>query len=188
MGLICSLSNDDDTTPSVATRREYHHHGSGAGGSASTLTLSNTLLKETGIIRNLVSFTSVPQTSRLLITCTEFYMAEGVILQKLPTTCDISSSGPWTGAGDECNEFKFYFKNCRQHANSRWLEWFDTLGVKELKLPKSMTDEEMLIMFRSGRFSKLQTLNLGFCTNITDASVMEVVRGCSNLQYWVPAI
>ena len=40
------------------------------------LTLANVLLKEKGFFHNLVSFTSVTQTSRLLTTCTELYTAE----------------------------------------------------------------------------------------------------------------
>ena len=31
--------------------------------------------------------------------------------------------------------------------NSRWVKWLDTSEVEELKLPTSVTDEEMLIMF-----------------------------------------
>ena len=83
-------------------------HESGGGGVASTpTTLAHLLLILKFLPRkfchSLVSFTSVPQTSRLLITCTELYTAEKVVLQKLPKVCDMSSS--WRGDG---NEFKLY--------------------------------------------------------------------------------
>ena len=173
--------------------------GGGDGGSAPT-TLAHVLLILKFLPRkfchSLVSFTSVPQTSRLLITCTELYTAEKVILQKLPTVCNMKRG---------CNEFKLYSAMVGT-PDSRWLEWLDTSGVEELKLPQRVTDEEMLIMFdaagglsfdgkggggggggggeREGgkRFSKLRTLYLRYCYSITDASVMEVARRCSNLQ------
>ena len=129
------------------------------------------------MIYNLVSFTSVPQTSRLLITCTELYTAKKVVLQKVPKVCDMSSS--WRGDG---NEFKLYGAIVVRAPNSRWLGWLDTSGVEELKLPQRVTDEEMLIMFGGERFSELQSLNLKSYSSITDASVLEVARRCSNLQ------
>ena len=122
---------------------------------------------------------------------------------RLPTVCDMTSYSQYEG-------FKMYRLMVRS-PNSCWLEWLATTGVKELKLPMSMTDEEMLIMFgatgaavteplmgggggggggggKGGegeggkRFSKLRTLNLRGCENITDARVSEVARRCSNLQ------
>ena len=140
--------------------------------------LGRVFLREKGLIFNLVSFTSVPQTSRLMTTCKELYTAEKVVLQKLPKVCDMSSSS-WRGDG---NEFKLYGAIVVRVPNSRWLGWLNTSEVEELKLPRSVTDEEMLIMFGGERFSNLQTLGLTSCRNITDASVMEVARRCSNLQ------
>ena len=145
-------------------------------------TLADVLFKKTVIIRRIISFTSVPQTSRLLITCKELYMAAQQVaftypmvafnVQKLPTVCDMRG-------GDGLKMYRLMVRTL----NSRWLEWLDTSEVKELKLPTSVTDEEMLIMFGGGkRFSELRTLGLGGCENITDASLSEVGRGCSNLQ------
>ena len=119
-------------------------------GNGSVPTLADVLRKRGRIIRNLVAFTSVPQTSRLLITCTELYTGEKVVLQKLPKVCDMSSR--WDRDG---NEFKLYGAMLRV-PNSRWLEWLDTSGVEELRLPSSVTDEEMLIMFGGGRFSGVE--------------------------------
>ena len=120
----------------------------------------------------------MPQTSRLLITCKELYTAEKVVLQKLPKVCDMTS-----GHGLKM------FRLMVGVPNSRWIEWLNTSGVEELKLPadykqfpRSVTDEEMLIMFGGERLSNLQSLDLRYCKNITDASVMEVARQCSNLQ------
>ena len=155
-----------------------HESGGGGGGSGSVQTmLGHVFLREKGLIFNLVSFTSVPQTSRLLTTCTELYTAKNVILQKVPKVCDMTSR--WRGDG---NEFKLYGAIVVRAPNSRWLGWLDTSGVEELKLPQRVTDEEMLIMFGGERFSELQSLKLSYCDNITDASVLEVARRCSNLQ------
>ena len=145
-----------------------HESGGGGGGSGSVQTmLGHVFLREKGLIFNLVSFTSVPQTSRLLTTCTELYTAEKVVLQKLPKVCDMSSSR-W---GEDGNEFKLYGAIVVRAPNSRWLGWLDTSGVEELKLPQRVTDEEMLIMFGGERFSELQSLILLNCSKITDASV-----------------
>ena len=79
-------------------------------------------------------------------------MKEKIVLQKLPKVCDMTSY-------PQGNELKL-FRLMVGVPNSRWLEWLDTSGVEELKLPTSVTDEEMLIMFSGERFSKLRTLNL----------------------------
>ena len=79
------------------------------------------------------------------------------------------------------NRFQIYLAMMGT-SNSRWLEWLNTSEVKELKLPRSVTEEKMLIMFCGKRFSELKTLNLYGCQNITDASLSKVARGCSNLQ------
>ena len=142
-------------------------------------TLDNALLKETGIIRSLVSFTTVTQTLRLLAASKNFRAVnnEDVFRNyKLPTVCHMTSS--WRGASEE---FKMY-RAMVQTPNSQWLEWLDASGVKELKLPPGVTDEEMLIMFDNKKFSTLQTLNLCNCRNITGAGLAQVARSCSNLQ------
>ena len=149
--------------------------GGGGSGSAPTLApiLANALLKETGIARNLISFTSVPQTFRLLLTCKELHGASMDVFSnhKLPMVCYMNGVG---------NGFKMY--RAMVGLNSRWLEWFDTSGVEVLSLGESVTDEEMSVMFGGKRFSELQTLNLSRCGDITDASVLEVARQCANLQ------
>jgi len=158
--------------------QQTDHEGGGGGGGSAPTTLAHVLLILKFLPRkfchSLVSFTSVPQTSRLLITCTELYTAKKVVLQKLPVVCDKLVFDPF-------REFKLYRLTVRV-PNSRWFEWLDTSGVEELKLPTSVKDEEMLIMFSGERFSELRTLNLWCCFNITDASVLEVARRCSNLQ------
>jgi len=224
--------------------------GDGGGGSAPTTPLVKALLKEKGIIRKVVEWTSVSQTLRLLMTCKELLAAEKDVFEKhkLPVVCNMKrGSNNWLGVVEEGNEFKLY-RAIVGTPNSPWLKWLDTSEVEELILPTSgsigaavtattpwsvpppshVMDEEMLIMFgaasssshgfnfegegRGKRFSKLRTLNvsgdllnpsritdtsvmevarqcsnlqslnLGYCENVTDASVMEVARRCSNLQ------
>jgi hypothetical protein len=193
--------------------QKTHHEGGGGGGgsAASTTPLVKALLKEKGILRKIVEITSVSQTLRLIMSCKELLAAEKDVFEnhKLPVVCDMTRG---------CNKL---FRAMVGTPNSRWVKWLDTLAVEELKLPTSVTDEEMLIMFdaagglsfdgggggggrgRGGgkggggggeegeegegdeggkRFSKLRTLHLWSCFNITDASVLEVARRCSSLQ------
>ena len=174
-------SNKAQTTP----------HG---GGGSAPPTLVKALLKEAAFLRNLVEMTSVPQTFLLLMTCKELLAAEKDVFEKhkLPVVCKM---------GRGCNEFKL-FRAMVGTPNSRWVKWLNTSEVEELNLPRSVTDEEMLILFDAAgglsfdgggggggggeeggkRFSELQELDLGMCSNITDASVLEVARRCSNLQ------
>ena len=126
-------------TSGGSNKTQNTDHEGGGGGSAAQTTLAHVLLREKGLIYNLVSFTSVPQTSRLLTTCTELYTAEKVVLHKLPKVCDMSSSRWGKPRG---NEFKLYGAIVVRAPNSRWLGWLDTSGVEELKLPQRVTDEE----------------------------------------------
>ena len=160
--------------------QKTHHEGGGGGGGSAPPTLVKALLKEAAFLRNLVEMTSVPQTFRLLTTCKELLAVEKDVFEKhkLPVVCDMMSS---SFGRDEGNGFKLY-RAMVGTPNSRWMEWLDTSGVEELILPSSVTDEEMLIMFSGERFSELRTLNLCGCSNITDTSVLEVARRCSNLQ------
>ena len=171
------MASDGGGSSNKAQKMDHESGGGGGGGGSVQTMLGHVFLREKGLIFNLVSFTSVPQTSLLLTTCTELYTAEKVVLHKLPKVCDMSSS-----YGRDGTEFKLYGAIVVRAPNSRWLGWLDTSGVEELKLPQRVTDEEMLIMFGGERFSELQTLNLFYCSNITDASVLEVARRCSNLQ------
>ena len=192
-------------------KTDHESGGGGGGGSASTTPLVKTLLKENGVIRKIVEITSVSQTLRLLMTCKELHAVEKDVFEKhkLPVVCNMQRGDEDSPEG---NEFKLY-RAMVETPNSRWVKWLDTSEVEELKLPDSVTDEEMLIMFdaagglsfdgggggggggggkgggegegegeRGKRFSKLRTLGLVLCRNITDASVLEVARRCSNLQ------
>ena len=131
------------SSKSGSNKTQKTHHegetGGGGGSAASTTPLVKTLLKEKGILRKIVEITSVSQTLRLLMTCKELLTAEKDVFEnhKLPVVCDMKRG---------CNEFKL-FRAMVGTPNSRWLKWLDTSEVEELKLPESVTDEEMLIMF-----------------------------------------
>ena len=173
---LCSLVN---ATMSKSTTSESSSNKAQKTNANAAPTLDNALLKETGIIRSLVSFTTVTQTLRLLAASKNFHAVNNADVfrnYKLPTVCHMISS--WRGPSEE---FKMYRAMVRT-PNSQWLEWLDTSGVKELKMPPGITDEEMLIIFDNKRFSKLQTLNLCNCRNITGASLAQVTKNCSNLQ------
>ena len=156
-------------------------YGRGDSGDNKVLTLIDVFFIKTKskstlrnkIVRNIASFALVPATFRLLLTCKEMLVAEEKIFQglQLPTICDMRR-------GDGLKMYHLMVST----PNSRWLIWLATSKVKSLLLPRSVTDEEMLIMFGGvGRFSELQTLNLSCCRNITDASLTRVARGWSNL-------
>ena len=137
-------------------------------------TLDTVLFKETGIIRSIVSFTSVTQTLRLLATSQNFHMVDHADVfrnYKLPAVCHMNRA---------CDGFKLYRAMVRK-PNSQWLEWLDTSGVKELRMPRAITDKEMLSMFDDKRFSNLQTLNLEYCTYITGASLARVSTNLQSL-------
>ena len=178
-------SKSSNNKPGKVKKTDHESGGGGGGGNASTTPLVQTLLKENGVIRKIVEITSVSQTLLLLMTCKELHAAEKDVFEKhkLPVVCDIRRGWKcFSGGGvKQGNEFKLY-RAMVGTPNSRWLKWLDTSEVEELKLPQNMMDEEMLIMFGGERFSELQTLDLCGCSNITDASVLEVARGCSNLQ------
>lgn len=140
----------------------------------SALTLDTVLCKETGIIRSIVSFTSVTQTLRLLATSQNFHMVDHADVfrnYKLPAVCHMNRA---------CDGFKL-FRAMVRTPNSQWLEWLDTSGVKELRMPRTITDKEMLSMFDDKRFSNLQTLNLKNCTYITGASLARVSTNLQSL-------
>jgi hypothetical protein len=111
----------------------------------SNKTLANTLLTEIGIIRSIVDFT------RLLLTCEDLHTIPQTEIfgnYNLPTMCDLT----------EGDGLMLYHAMVAE--NSPWLELFDTEGVKQLKLPINMTDEEMLRLFVGGKFSQLQFAQL----------------------------
>ena len=83
-------------------QKKMDHESDGGGSGSAQRTLTDVFLKEKGLFYILVSFTSVPHASRLMITCKELYTAEKVVLQKLPKVCDMSSSY----YGRDGNEFQ----------------------------------------------------------------------------------
>ena len=126
------------------------------------------------VIRSLVEFSSVPQTSRLLFTCKELYTAEDVILKKLPVVCDMKYDAYTTNAK--------LMRAMLAKPKSKLLQWLDTSAVKKLKLFECVTDEEMLIMFGGRRFSELTSLDLSMCSNITEVGLEKVSWSCAKLQ------
>ena len=170
-----------DTKRATAFMEQKTDNKSGDGGGNRVLTLADVFFFKNKkrvlrrkIVHNITSFASVHQTFRLLLTCKEMLSAEEKIFQFYPppTVSDMTK-------GDG---LKMYHLMVRT-PNSRWLEWLATSQVKELKLPTSVTNEEMSIIFvRDGRFSELQSLKLWGCYNITHASLANVVRRCPNLQ------
>ena len=140
-------------------------------------TLGDVLLKEKGIIRNVVGFSSVFQTSRLLTTCTELYTAKDVILYQLPVVCDMSGDDLDSdmeldndGQDQKVVMLRKMYTLMVQPANSHWLlSWLDTSRVKELKLPGTLSqreetlrqDKDLLVLTGGKRFAQLQKLDFG---------------------------
>jgi hypothetical protein len=137
------------------------------------LTLTHTLLTEAGIIRNLVDYTSIPQTFLLLRTKKELLAINENVFRnyKLPTKCNMSQRDHW----------RKVFDAMMTHSLP-WLEWLDTSNVNELTLPPSLTDDEMIRLLNTKSFTQLVTLNLESTHNITDASLSKVAAKCPNLE------
>ena len=138
--LLKSSRKMSSKSGSNKTQKTHHEGESGGGGSAALTTpLVKALLKEKGILRKIVEITSVSQTLRLLMTCKELLVAEKDVFEnhKLPAVCSMKRG---------CNEFKLFYAMVGT-PNSRWVKWLNTSEVEELNLPRSVTDEEMLIMF-----------------------------------------
>ena len=149
-------------------------------------TLAKVLVHEAAFLRNLVQMTSVSQTFLLLMTCKELHAAEEDVFDKhkLPAVCNMRK-------GDGAKMYRAmvgtpnsrWMSDYSDHPqNQSWLEWLNTSEVKKLTMPYILLDAEMLILFGGNRFSELRTLNLADCRNITDTSLFEVARQCSNLQ------
>ena len=155
-----STSSTSTTTTSNKMRKIY----------TGKKTLSDALFKETGIVRRLVYFTSVPQMHRLLLTSKDMLAVVDDVFRnhRLPVICNMKR-----GAGLKM------FKAMVRTTDARWLKWLIPSDVEELKLPSSMTDEEMLrmLMYSDKRFPKLTTLTLRKCTKLTDSSLSACGRG-----------
>ena len=146
------------------------------------LTLTELLLKKPMIIRILAHMTSLFQVMLLLVTCAELRSAavEDIFRNHYqPAVCDLTQ-------GDSLR----LYRKMAGTANSRRLVWLIKMVMEELKLPPSMMDEEMLIMFGGMRFSVLRKLDFGgvgggiwnyAVCSITDVGMAEVVK-CTNLQ------
>ena len=119
------------------------------------------LLKSPVFLRTLMDFTSVPQIFCLILTCKDLHAVEKNIF------CNYIPYCKYTGNGRYClpavcnmrsrDGFKLY-RSIVGTPNSRWIEWLDTSRVKELILPKSMTNEEVQRLFGVQSFPGLNSL------------------------------
>ena len=91
------------------------------------------------------------------------------------------------------DEVRMMFSGMLRTAESRWKRRIDTSLVETLMLgvndfngrhrhKTNVVDGEWMRFLGNIKFPKLNSLNLAWCGNITDASLSEVARRCSKLQ------
>ena len=125
-------------------------------------------------IKKLVELLTIEKMSSLLTTCKEIYQAAEIILYYAPKV--------W----ENDHEVRKIFVAMTETPNSRWMtSWIDTKKVEQMALGSIghqivVTDERFKHFI--GQFPRLTSINLSCCRNITDASVIEIAKGCSQLR------
>ena len=127
-------------------------------------------------IKKLVELLTIEKMSSLLTTCKEIYQAAEIILYYAPKV--------W----DNDTEVRKMFVAMTEVQNSRWMtSWIDTKKVEQMALGsnsssqyKSVVTDERFKRF-IGQFPRLTSINLSCCDEITDASIIEIAKGCSQL-------
>ena len=130
-------------------------------------------------IKKLVELLTIEKMSSLLTTCKEIYQAAEIILYYAPKV--------WNND----TEVRKMFVAMTEVQNSRWMtSWIDTKIVEQMALGISnyqanyqetsvVTDDRFKRFI--GQFPRLTSINLNYC-RITDASVIEIAKGCSQLR------
>ena len=118
--------------------------------------------------------------SSLLTTCKEIYQAAEIILYYAPKV--------WNND----TEVRKMFVAMTEVQNSRWMtSWIDTKIVEQMALGISnyqanyqetsvVTDDRFKRFI--GQFPRLTSINLSWCYNITDTSVIEITKRCLQLR------
>jgi hypothetical protein len=130
-------------------------------------------------IKKLVELLTIEKMSSLLTTCKEIYQAAEIILYYAPKV--------WNND----TEVRKMFVAMTEAPNSRWMtSWIDTRKVEQTALGISnyqanyqetsvVTDDRFKRFI--GQFPRLTSINLSCCLGITDASIIEIAKGCSQL-------
>ena len=127
-------------------------------------------------IKKLVELLTIEKMSSLLTTCKEIYQAAEIILYYAPKV--------W---GND-TEVRKMFVAMTEAPNSRWMTlWIDTRKVEQMALGTYFNFSKTSIVVTDerfkrfiGQFPRLTSINLS-CCGITDASVIEIAKGCSQL-------
>ena len=129
-------------------------------------------------IKKLVELLTIEKMSSLLTACKEIYQATEIILYYAPKV--------W----DNDTEVRKMFVAMTEAPNSRWMtSWIDTRKVEQMALGytcyqstsfESVVTDERFKRF-IGQFPRLTSINLSGCKEITDVSVIEIAKGCSQL-------
>ena len=127
-------------------------------------------------IKKLVELLTIENMSSLLTTCKEIYQAAEIILYYAPKV--------WNND----HEVRKIFVAMTEVQNSRWMtSWIDTKKVEQMALGSSnyqetsvVTDERFKRFIE--QFPRLTSINLSWCDNITDTSVIEITKRCLQLR------
>ena len=127
-------------------------------------------------IKKLVELLTIEKMSSLLTTCKEIYQAAEIILYYAPKV--------W----ENDHEVRQMFVAMTEARNSRWMtSWIDTRKVEQMALGSysskqgtSVVTDKRFKRFIE-QFPRLTSMNLSYCNCITDASVIEIAKRCSQL-------
>jgi hypothetical protein len=127
------------------------------------------------VYKKLVELLTIEKMSSLLTACKEIYQATEIILYYAPKV--------WNND----TEVRKIFVAMTEVRNSRWMtSWIDTKKVEQMALGNPrfhtlsvVTDKRFKHFI--GQFPRLTSIDLSCCRGITDASIIEIAKGCSQL-------
>ena len=127
-------------------------------------------------IKKLVELLTIEKMSSLLTTCKDIYQAAEIILYYAPKV--------W----ENDHEVRKIFVAMTETPNSRWMtSWIDTKKVEQIVLGSNSSYQKTSVVTDKRfkrfieQFPRLTSINISCCGNITDASVIEIAKGCSQL-------
>jgi len=126
-------------------------------------------------VHHIAQLLGIEQTSMLMTTCRAMYN-EDVVLYRAPKI--------WTNNNESRKMVRAMVV-----MSPRWTSWLCTSKVEEMMLGIDdwsgragvVTDEWIRFIVRSGKFPRLNSINLRYCSNVSNASLIEIAQGLPQL-------
>ena len=126
-------------------------------------------------VHHIAQLLGIEQTSMLMTTCRAMYN-EDVVLYRAPKRRTNN------------NESRTMVR-AMAVMSPRWTSWLCTSKVEEMMLGTDdwsgkasvVTDEWVRFIVRSGKFPRLNSINLRYCSNVSNASLIEIAQGLPQL-------